>query len=174
MIRPEDMLSHARGLVLRGVSVQAAPSETDARRAVSAAYYALFHPLAAEGAKNSVPPGLSGLRERVSRAFDHGQMRRVCDLFARGSWGSAPVVRPLVTLPLSPDLVQVAEAFVALQDARHASDYDLSSTLAQRDAVRFVVLASDALEAWARVRGTPNAAVFLTALLLHERWNRRG
>lgn len=174
MIRPEDMLSHARGLVLRGVSVQAAPSETDARRAVSAAYYALFHLLAAEGAKNSLPPGINGLRERVGRAFDHGQMRRVCDLFARGSWGSAPVVRPLVALPLSPDLVQVAEAFVALQDARHAGDYDLGSTLVQRDAIRLVLLAGDAFEAWARVRSTPNAAVFLTALLLHERWNRRG
>ena len=174
MIRPGDMLSHARGLVLRGVFVQAAPPETDARRAVSAAYYALFHLLAAEGAKNSVPPGFSGLHERVSRAFDHGRMRRVCDLFARGSWGSAPAVKPLVALPLSPDLVQVAEAFVALQDARHASDYDLGSTLAQRDAVRFVVLASDAFEAWARVRGTPNTAVFLTAPLVHERWNRRG
>lgn len=174
MIRPHDLLDHAKDLVTRGASAHPAPSETDARRAVSAAYYALFHLLAAEGASNSVPPGVAGLRERVSRAFDHGQMRRVCDLFARGSWGSAPAVRPLVTLPLSPDLVQVAEAFVALQDARHASDYDLGSTLAQRDAMRLVVLASDAFEAWARVRGTPNAAVFLTALLLHERWNRRG
>lgn len=174
MIRPEDTLSHARGLVSRGVSVQAAPSETDARRAVSAAYYALFHPLAAEGANNIAPPGVGGLRERVSRAFDHGQMRRVCDLFSRGSWGSVPAVKPLVAPPLSPDLVRVAEAFVVLQDARHASDYDLGSTLARRDAVRFVLLADDAFGAWERVRGTPNAAVFLTALLLHERWNRRG
>lgn len=76
--------------------------------------------------------------------------------------------------PLSPDLVRVAGAFVVLQDARHAGDHDLGSTLTQRDAVRLVLLAGDASDAWERVRGTPNAAVFLTALLLHERWNRRG
>lgn len=170
------MLSHAADLLLRSVSARAVPSEseTDGRRAVSAAYYAVFHLLATEGADNCAPPGVVGLRERVTRAFDHGQMRRVCDLFSRGSWGSVPALKALVTLPLSPDLAQVAEAFVMLQDARHASDYDLGSTLAHRDAVRFVGLAIDAFKAWEQVRGTPNAAVFLTALLLHERWNRRG
>ena len=156
MIRPDDLFTHA-------MSLMRSPDEVDTRRAVSAAYYALFDSIANDGAAvfGSAGPETVG---QVVRAFEHGTMSKVC--------------RTYLQQPLrgntDPRLINVAQAFVDLQDARVAADYDLRSTIAQIDAARLIGSLAGVLTVWPDVARSSQGRVFLAKLLLGPRLNRRG
>lgn len=63
----DDLLAQALELVH-----SAQPSQATLRRAVSTAYYAVFHLLIAEATANW---SQAGLRTTLGRAFDHGVMK---------------------------------------------------------------------------------------------------
>jgi len=154
------------------------PKQASLWRAVSAAYYALFHLLVSDSARLLSPTQPVELRTLAGRAFDHRQMRNVCAGFVQGNAGqpgnkSIPLLRRRVlNLPLDPALVAVLEAFVDLQEARHQADYDLARTWNRLDVLRHVGVARQAFADWATVRRTPNAAVFAAAMLLQKQWAR--
>jgi hypothetical protein len=108
------------------------------------------------------------LRHRASRAFAHGEARSVCENFAKTNGG----IKDLTTDPLEPELTEVAAAFVQLQEARHRADYDLAEIFDRVQVVGYVDQARQAIATWKAIRNTPNANVFLTALLLNNRWNK--
>jgi hypothetical protein len=161
----DDLLEQARHLASREPR---RPRQASLRRAVSAAYYALFHLLAAEGARQLSPIRPAMLRARIRRAFAHRNMQEVCRQFAAG--GPNAVVTQLLDGPLQPELRQVANAFAELQDARHDADYNLATTFARIDVLQKVDLAEQAFAAWRVVRAEPHASVFLAALLLQHQW----
>ena len=75
---PDHLLDQADRLVAPPAG--GAPRQTDLRRAISAAYYALFHALAAEAAD-----GLAGARHRRSpryaliyRSVEHRSLKTLC------------------------------------------------------------------------------------------------
>ncbi len=154
------------------------PKQASLRRAISDAYYALFHLLVADVARLLAPAQPAGMKNLVGRAFDHGQMRTVCAGFVQGSAGqhgnkSIPSpTRALLTFPFDPALVRVLDAFVRLQATRHLADYDLAKKWTRLDAEYHVLFARSAFADWERFRTTPNATVFLTALLLQRHWAR--
>jgi hypothetical protein len=160
-----DLLDQASHLAMREPR---RPRQASLRRAVSSAYYALFHLLADEGARRLAPAQPALLRRQVQRGFAHRDMQDVCRQFATGSAGkgTAPLLQP----PLEPELRQVARAFVELQDARHDADYNLSASFDRVDVLQKVRLVREAFGAWRQVRSSPNAAVFLAAMLLQARW----
>jgi hypothetical protein len=161
----DDLLDQAHHLASREPKK---PRQASLRRAVSAAYYALFHLLAAEGVQRLVPAQPRSLRARVRRAYVHGNMREVCQQFRRVRPSDA--LAPLLTFPIEPDLVAVAEAFVALQEARHEADYDFTATFNRIDVLQRVQRARAAVASWEAIRSNPNATVFLAALLLGKQW----
>jgi len=161
----DDLLDQAEQLATREPK---RPRQASLRRAVSTAYYALFHLLAAEGVQKLVPARPRSLRARVRRAYLHGNMRDVCQQFSRLPPPDA--LAPLLTLPIEPDLVAVAEAFVALQEARQEADYDFTATLNRIDVLQRVQRAHAAVASWRVIRSNPNATVFLAALLLGRQW----
>jgi hypothetical protein len=108
------------------------------------------------------------LRSRASRAFSHGDARSVCELFAKPTGG----IKDLTTDPLETELTEIAAVFVELQEARHQADYDLTEMFDRVQVVRYVDQAQLAMVKWKAIRHTPNANVFLAALLLHSRWNK--
>ena len=167
-----DLLQHAKRLIAPPV---AAPVDTDLRRAVSAAYYALFHALTTAGAQ-LVAGGNNALQNQVARAFNHTAMRKVCDAYVRSP--DRPFQQPsLASLnPTAPNLrlSSVAAAFAELQEARHAADYDLTYSIGILDAALLVGLANAALLELAAIQSLPETQVFLTALLLSDKWTRRG
>ena len=114
------------------------------------------------------PPAL---RNRVRRAFSHTDMKNVCEQFRRGNIGnlSAPA-QALIDPPLASDLVIIADAFVELQEARHAADYDTGEFFTRPDVLAKIALVDEAFDAWKQARHTPNANVFLAALLLSRHW----
>ena len=118
------------------------------------------------------PPAL---RNRVRRAFDHGEMKKVCEQFRRGNINNlSPATQALINPPLGNDLVIIADAFVELQEARHAADYDASEFFTRPDALANIALVDQAFDAWKKARHTPNANVFLAALLLNKQWRPGG
>jgi hypothetical protein len=161
----DDLLEQARHLALREPR---RPRQASLRRAVSAAYYALFHLLAAEGAGRFSPIRPTMLRARIRRAFAHRNMQEVCRQFAAGSPNA--LAAQLLNEPLQRQLRQVASAFAELQDARHDADYNLATTFTRIDVLQKVDLTEQAFAAWRTVRADSNASVFLAALLLQHQW----
>lgn len=106
----------------------------------------------------------------MRRAFAHADMKSVCDSFAKGNLSKA--TQPLISLPIEADLKAVAKAFVDLQESRLAADYDLGVDLDVIDAIAMHAIATLAFKSWSDVKTSPNASVFLMALLLGKHWNR--
>jgi hypothetical protein len=159
-----DLLEQAEHLALREPR---RPRQASLRRAVSAAYYAVFHLLSGEGATRLSPPQRL-LRAQVARAFAHRDMREVCRQVAAGSLST--MTAPLLSDPLEDELREVADAFVELQNARHSADYDLSASFDRFAVLQTVDMARKVFAAWAVVKNRPNASVFLAALLLQRQW----
>ncbi len=173
-----DLLDQAAHLATRETRK---PRQASLRRAISAAYYALFHLLVADGARRLSPAKPDGLRALVQRAFNHGDMRNVCKGFADGHEAAVrnrqpgqppPATRRLITLPLDLRLFSVAQTFVDLQELRHEADYNLDRQWRRLDVLSTVRIARQAFADWSAIRATPTAAVFAAALLLQKHWGR--
>ena len=124
-MNPLDLIALARALV-DGVIMRNAvsPTQTELRRAVSSAYYAMFHTLAASnansrlehrrltasagpGSKPTAPQIIAQVRNKLSRAGLGGRFPAAIDDFG--------------------------EVFVAAQQARHSADYDPNSDFSATD-----------------------------------------
>jgi uncharacterized protein (UPF0332 family) len=76
----EDLLSQARWLATAEAGNLLS---INLRRAISSAYYAVFHLLVAESVALLIPKSPSGLTARVSRSYGHAEMNKVCGAFAK-------------------------------------------------------------------------------------------
>ena len=119
MIDPNELIATCYKLVPQ--SADPPPSEADLRRAVSAAYYAVFHTLAASNAELIAGQPQSGISayawERVYRRLDHGRAQNN--------------LRAVLNL-LSPAGENFARAFIELQDLRREADYDPNFSITVR------------------------------------------
>jgi uncharacterized protein (UPF0332 family) len=165
-----NLLQHAIELLSMAIDGGKCPPEVYLRRATSASYYALFHEIN-DGAVSLLAPNVPpSTNHRIQRWFDHGEMKKIC-----GRFTASPLSQPLLDLigPLaSPDCQTVARSFVALQEARHNSDYDLSFKLTHKEAARHAKMALEAIEAWDRIQGSAEANVFILSLLMFKNWER--
>jgi hypothetical protein len=84
-------------------------TEATLRRALSTAYYALFHLLIESACNNRPEPQ----RSKIARQFDHRRMKEVSENIAKRCVAGS-------------DLFVVTDTFVHLQEVRHAADYDFS------------------------------------------------
>lgn len=114
-MNPDDLIRIARHLATGGAGASfGRPSQADLRRAVSAAYYALFHALASNCADmliGSTPSRRSQQAWRQTyRAPDHRFAKNRCS--------------PSEVSPFPPEIRAFANAFVELQNRRHTADYD--------------------------------------------------
>lgn len=105
----DELIGVAR---LLATGSQGRPRQVYLRRAVSSAYYALFHGLAQCCADQLVGSGKSGTEawRRTYRALDHG-------------FGKGALIEASARLD-NQDLDLFAGAFAFLQSARHEADYD--------------------------------------------------
>src|SRR5262245_50068779 len=75
----EDLLAQAAWLTTKDAR---RPKQASLRRAVSTAYYALFHLLVDEASRFLVGGAKRiQLRHQLARAFEHGQMRHAASAF---------------------------------------------------------------------------------------------
>lgn len=160
-----DLLEQAQHLSRRE---RGRPRQASLRRAISAAYYALFHLLIQEATGSLV--ARPELRPRFARAFDHGDMRSA----SRGFVNPQPNQLAALTggAPVPQAVQDVAAAFVELQEARHEADYNLDRTFTRLESTDLVTQSAQAFATWQTIRTDPVARTYLAALLLWKRWNR--
>lgn len=143
------------------------PKQANLRRAVSSAYYALFHHLIDESSSFLLGTKSDNLRRQLARNYEHGQMKSAAADFANpkgaGAW------RSVLPTPPSTALQFVASTFVQLQEARHDADYNLSRTLSRVEVDALVTQSQTAFARWKTIRGTDEANAFLVALLVKGR-----
>jgi uncharacterized protein (UPF0332 family) len=150
----DELIEHAELLSERNLPDE--PKQVDLRRAVSAAYYALFHLLTNEAAQNWRH---EGQRSRFARMFDHGRMKTCCSRFLSRKAPDDPVDWTTIELTL------VADAFVTLQSERHAADYDNSRAWSRAQVQELVLEARSAMASWIRIRDEAMAQDFLLELM---------
>lgn len=160
----DDLLQQARMLARKEPR---RPKQASLRRAISTAYYALFHLFVDEATKRLVKGrNAADLRRCLARAFVHHEMMAVAKGFAGGTVSEK--LKPAMSgVRPSHRLARCAGAFVDLQQARHEADYDLAKRYARQQALDLVEQAEIAFRDWSAVRNTPEADVFLVGLLAH-------
>lgn len=155
---PSNLIATA--LALADTGRRGRPRQTDLRRAVSTAYYALFHCLAAScadllvggsGADRSKPAW-----EQTYRALEHGIVRRRCQ---------AATIREF-----PPVIQEFAHVFLDLQRKRNQADYASAGDFPKRIVLQNI---SDAADAIARFQQAPakDRRAFAVYLLLNLRNN---
>ncbi len=104
------------------------------RRAVSTAYYAVFHALANSNADCLIGPPTDPLLEhawhRIRRGLDHSQARRNLE---QDRHRFSPPVQEFIT------------TFAGLQDARHTADYDARRKFTLTETLSWIDLAEEAI-----------------------------
>jgi len=147
MISPTALLGVAKDLAELD---RTRPRQASLRRAVSTAYYAVFHLLIQDSVRALVGQRQE-IREVASRWFSHTQMASACGFF-QGSkvlLKHQPVGKGLAGIPVSQELQDVARAFQTLQQARHEADYDMSSRrFTRQSAQQLVEQAEQAFADW--------------------------
>ena len=150
-----DLIQHA--IFLSDLNMPNKPKQVDLRRAVSAAYYGLFHLLTTEAAQNWKH---ESQRNRFARLFDHGRMKTCSSRVS-----SRPLPVDLAEIPVATDLNLVADSFVKLQQARHTADYDSSRVWSRTQVWEMIELAEDAIAAWSNIRERDMAQEYLLDLM---------
>src|SRR5258708_15323071 len=107
----DDLLEQAEFLVNRD---PINPKQASLRRAVSTAYYALFHLLIDEAVGNW---GVARQRSVLARTFDHGKMKGICEDHVKTFHNSG---QPSSGVQLK----NAAHTLVLLQEKRHTADYE--------------------------------------------------
>ena len=109
---PFDLIKTARGLTKLSPR---RPTQANLRRAVSTAYYAMFHCLAASAANLLVGGGRGAAWHQVYRTLEHGKAKNACQRH-----------RAMQVFPAG--IQDFAKAFVRLQTERHRADYALEGS----------------------------------------------
>ena len=127
------------------------------RRAVSAAYYALFHLLTSEAAGNWKN---INQQARFARMLDRGKMKNASSKISNQK---APTDPALVLI--FDNLKLVTDNFVTLQQERHRADYDNSKVWSGTQVFEAIIQAQDAMKAWMGIRNDEMAQDYLLDLL---------
>ena len=153
-MKPIDLLEAARGLTELSPR---RPSQANLRRAVSTAYYALFHCLAACAANSLVGRARDAAWHQTYRALDHGKARVACE--------DKPA---LAAFPL--DVRRFADVFAALQKARQRADYALEGRYEKADVQATIDRVEDAIAAFEQVDARHRRAFAVHLLFKRRPW----
>ena len=144
-MNPRDIIGIARHLALGGVGGRLGrPRQEELRRAVSAAYYALFHVLAgnAAGILAGARPPLRAPRRRfwsqTYRALEHGYARNQC-------------LNQAVMSGFPQEIQDLGALFAYLQTQRHNADYNPDVTFSRTEVVRLIGNAEKVIDDFASV-----------------------
>lgn len=132
------------------------PRQVDLKRAVSAAYYAMFHAMAKECADMIAGTGRhrsDAAWVQVYRALEHGVAKNACKQARSKGFPS--------------QIVTFAETFVALQEERHTADYHPQSLYARAAVTTLVADAAQAIADLGQATRSDRRA-FVALVLLRE------
>jgi hypothetical protein len=162
-IDPDGLILAAR--TLAGHNPTGRPRNALLRRAVSSAYYALFHEILRQTVDHLLPGAPVQARHALTRSFTHAQLETACGWIAQRDSREPPKkVRPLVDALRTSSLVVVADVFCDLQSARNAADYNhLHDQIAKVTVDTSIAEAESAIQS---LRASPNGERNTLAALL--------
>lgn len=156
-MQPLELLVTARRLA--HVSEARQPTQADLKRAVSSAYYAVFHELCLNCANTLIGPSDIDRSDsawgQVYRAVEHRIAKNQCE--NRRVMGKFPK-----------DIEDFANAFVSLQIKRHSADYDPNSLFSLTDALTVTDEAEAVIRSFRRVSKKDRSAFSAWVLLKHR------
>ena len=147
-----DLIATARGLAELSPR---RPSQANLRRAVSTAYYAMFHCLAAAAANLLVGRSRNPSWHRVYRTLEHGAAKNAC--------GHKQAMKHF-----QPEVQYFAETFVILQDTGRRADYALEGSYYQLNVLANIDRAEDAIAQFERADARDRRD-FATYVLFRQR-----
>ena len=148
---PDDLLEQAYDLAQKELI---SPKQASLRRAVSTAYYALFHLLIDEAVSKW---SVERQRSTLARTFEHGKMKGICNDVLNTAKSGGGVL---------PELNTVAQNFIVLQQHRVTADYDNSKQWSRTDVLKALDLATEAFTAWRAISMQDAAQDYLLQLFL--------
>ena len=156
----QDLLELANHLATYGGN---SPTQAALRRAVSTAYYALFHLLTEDAAQRlqGLPAAFPGLE----RSFQHGLMKDASAQFQNRTWVDWHGKNQTVPVTLQ----SIAKAFLDLQRDRHDADYNSRKQWTIVEVQALLTTAESAFNNWLSIRTDPMAGNYLLAMLLGKR-----
>jgi hypothetical protein len=153
----QDLLEQAKHLaVYEGNN----PSQAALRRAVSTAYYALFHLLVEDAAQRW--QGSMAAVTGLERAMNHGPMKNSSLQFRGLNWTDWHDIDQ----PVPPELRSVALAFIELQEKRHTADYNNHERWSVTAVQALLNTAENAFRDWQSIRTHPMAGNYLLSMLV--------
>ena len=155
----DDLLNQAFMLVQKEPRK---PRQASLRRAVSSAYYALFHLLISESVANWRH---ADQRAALGRAFDHTSMKSASNRLR--DTRQFPFTGENLTVVA--DLRYVAKTFAQLQEQRHTADYDNANFWTKTEALTQVASVQTAFSAWKNIRKERISQAYLISLLVKKR-----
>lgn len=158
------------------------PKQVNLRRAVSAAYYAVFHFLITKAVDNVASSKIPIIKNQLRRGFSHKEMKNVCKEYAIAT-SSPPAqisknISYLCKTEIQIQIKRISKIFCELQEARHAADYDLGQKFSRTQVIALITRAKDTIDNdWPALLGLPaahaNVDIFLTNLAFRGRWDRK-
>ena len=129
-MNPQDLLRIAEGLAQGAISGgMGRPRQAELRRAVSAAYYAMFHTLALCGANTLVGAARASRSQpewlQVYRALEHGYARNQCN-------NQTAISR------FSSIIQEFGALFVRMQMQRQTADYNPNTSFSRARVMRLI------------------------------------
>jgi uncharacterized protein (UPF0332 family) len=155
----DDLLEQAQHLAKRE---RRRPRQASLRRAISSAYYALFHLLIDEAVFKWK---IAAQRPQLARIFEHARMNAASErvlnarLFPFTGQDPAQVAH----------LKRIATIFRELYEERQAADYDTATQWSRTDVLDLIDAAGEAFRSMKEIRGEGIANDYLLSLFLKER-----
>ena len=151
-MKSRDLIETARGLTALS---RRRPTQANLRRAVSTAYYAVFHCLARAAADLLIGRSRGVAWHQVYRALNHGDARNACQ-------------NKKAMIDFADQIQFFAATFVALQDARHQADYGLERRYEKLDVLAAIDRAETAIALFEQA-DRQQLRTFATAVLFKRR-----
>ena len=153
-MKSRDLIETARGLTELSPR---RPSQANLRRAVSTAYYAMFHCLAACAANSLVGRARDSAWHQTYRALEHGKARRACE-----------DQRTMAVFP--PGVRDFAATFAALQKERQLADYALDGKYEKEDVRATIDIAEDNIAGFEQADARHRRAFVAHVLFRRRAW----
>jgi hypothetical protein len=167
ILNPEHLFEQADRLIAPPPA--GPPRQVDLRRAISSAYYGVFHAALTAAADEFVGKTKRTTKQYslVYRSIDHKNLRDLCTELKKQNL-PAKYARYQPANGFGRNIPEFAAAVLELQEKRHAADYDPAIRIKSSDAVLAVETARTALRRFGQASATRRKA-FLGLLLFQPR-----
>jgi uncharacterized protein (UPF0332 family) len=166
IFNPDHLFEQADKLI---ASQAGRPRQADIRRAISTAYYGIFHAIVTKAVDQFI-----GATNRdkshyglAYRSVSHSRLREISNEVQKSTQSNK--YRPYVpTTGFGSNIIAFAEAVLELQERRHSADYDVMVSVTRSDAGLAVATARAALSGFGKANQQEQLA-FLSLLLFSPR-----